>query len=431
MVYSGKVRARHNGITTRVFFFYLMAAVSLVFPTGSPKAIAEEAAAPAQARKQEIRQKNATIRKLQDGIIDHKIKILGARKKEKTLLGELEKIERDLRAQKLMLTKLQTETARQELLLSDKQAYLESVLAAKRAHQEYVKNRLAAYYRMGSVGLMNVVFAAESLPELLDFREYFGRMVQHDHAIIKEYLAQLQESNRAREEHAREKLRLMKLAGEVTLNKAELIRLREEKNSLLRQVNTEEHLYEQAVAEIKEAAADLAAALKRLRSEPEPRAAVETEEAPIADTFPAQKGLLAPPVSGTVVTPFQQRQEGKFGKDTVAEGIDIRVAQGVSIKAVYRGKIVHAGYLRGYGNLLIIDHGQQYFSLTSRAARFYVQEGARVETGEVVGITGEGDPLYGDDLHFEIRLGSEPQDPLLWLQRDALPLAGKQRPAER
>jgi septal ring factor EnvC (AmiA/AmiB activator) len=435
MSFFSDIQARHNRLAARVFFFYLLMAVALVFfflAAGGTMALAGEAAAPVQARQQEILRKNATIRKLQDGIIDHKIKILGARKKEKTLLGELEKIETDLQAQKIMLAKLQAETARQELLLSDKQAYLKSVLAAKRAHQEQVKNRLAAYYRMGSVGLMNVVFAAESLPELLDFREYFGRMVQHDHTIIQQYLAQLQESNRAREEHAREKLRLMKLTGEVTQNEAKLTRLREEKNSLLRQVNTEEHLYEQAVAEIEEAAADLAAALKRLRSEPEPRAAVETgtqkaeqKESPGADTFPAQKGLLAPPVPGTVVTSFRQRLEGKFGKETVAEGIDIRVEQGVSIRAVYRGKIVHAGYLRGYGNLLIIEHGQQYFSLTSRAASFYVREGARVETGEVVGITGDSDPLYGEGLHFEIRRGSDPEDPLLWLQKDGLPLAGK------
>jgi septal ring factor EnvC (AmiA/AmiB activator) len=427
-------------MTARFLSFYLLTAVPLVsffLAADSTMALAGDVAAPAPARQQEIQRKNATIRKLQEGIVDHKIKILGARKKEKTLLGELEKIETDLQAQKSILTKLQAETARQELLLSDKQAYLKSVLTAKRAHQEHVKNRLAAYYRMGSVGLMNVVFAAESLPELLDFRENFGRMVQHDHTIIQQYLAQLQESNRAREEHAREKLRLMKLAREVTQNEAELTRLREEKNSLLRQVNTEENLYEQAVAEIQQAAVDLAAALKRLRSKPEPQTAVvtgtqkaEPEESPGTDTFPAQKGLLAPPVPGTVVTYFRQRLVGKFGKETMAEGIDIRVEEGVSIRAVYKGKIVHAGYLRGYGNLLIIDHGQQYFSLTSRAARFYVREGASVEPGELVGITGEGDPLYGEGLHFEIRRGSDPEDPLLWLQKDALPLAGK-RAAER
>ena len=95
----------------------------------------------------------------------------------------------------------------------------------------------------------------------------------------------------------------------------------------------------------------------------------------------------------------------------------------MEIKAVYDGKIIHSGYLRGYGNLMIIDHGQQYFSLLSRAADFYSKEGTKVEKGEIVGMTGDGDPLYGEGLHFEIRKGSKPEDPLLWLKKNSLPEA--------
>ena len=69
---------------------------------------------------------------------------------------------------------------------------------------------------------------------------------------------------------------------------------------------------------------------------------------------------------------------------------------------------------------MIIDHGEQYFSLIARAADFYKKEGSRVLTGEIIGITGEGDPLYGEGLHFEIRRGSNPEDPMLWLKEDAL-----------
>jgi septal ring factor EnvC (AmiA/AmiB activator) len=387
-------------------------------------------------QQQKIIEKNDTIRKLQEGIIDHKIKILGSKKKERTLLGELEKIEKELQDQKNMLTTLKTESEKQEVLLADKQGYLKEVLAEKRAHQAHVKNRLAAYYRMGSVGLMNVVFASESLPELLDFKESFSIMMQHDHAIIQEYLAQLKESNRAREEHAREKLRLMKMADEVSENEARLNLIREEKNSLLRQVNTEQQLYEQAVLEIEEAAADLAATLQRLQTAAQPQPVApspvhliesEKQKLPIKPAatqagFPGQKGFLDPPVAGTVITSFRQKVPGKFDSFTVTDGIDIRVKKDVEIKAVYDGKIIHSGYLRGYGNLIIIDHGHQYFSLISRAADFYKKEGAKVTTGEIIGMTGEGDPLYGEGLHFEIRKGSNPEDPMLWLKKDAMPL---------
>ena len=94
----------------------------------------------------------------------------------------------------------------------------------------------------------------------------------------------------------------------------------------------------------------------------------------------------------------------------------------MEISAVFDGKVIHSGYLRGYGNLIIIDHGQQYFSLVSRAAEFYKTEGIKVAKGDVIGLTGEGDSLYGEGIHFEIRKGSKSEDPLLWLKEDSLPM---------
>jgi len=403
-----------------------------------PERIGEPAPATlSKKQQQEIIEKNVQIRKLQEGIIDQKIKILGSRKKERTLLGDLESIEKELQAQKDMLAALREKSERQELLLTDKQEYLRQVLAEKRKHQIIVKKRLAAYYRMGSVGLMNVVFSTESLPELLEFKEYFTRMVQHDHAIIQKYLAELNESNKAREEHAREKLRLMKMADDVRSKEEELKRIQQEKNLLLKKVNTEQQLYEQAVQEIEEAVADLAITLQKVqaaaavepfrggsisKSEPENTRQKKETLPPGPEGFPAQKGALIPPVEGAVIGFFGQKVKGKFNTSSTTNGIDIRVQPGVAIKAVYDGRIIHSGYLRGYGNLMIIDHGHQYFSLTSRAAEFYKGEGSKVSTGEIIGITGEGDPLYGEGLHFEIRRGSNPEDPLLWLKKNVLPV---------
>jgi septal ring factor EnvC (AmiA/AmiB activator) len=428
-----------------ITLFIMLASASLPYPgncismavAGEP-ALQGNSSNSNQARltpkqQQKIIENNVRIRKLQEGIIDHKIKILGSKKKERTLLGELEKIEEELQAQKKILPALRAKSEKQELLLADKQEYFKKVLAEKKAHQVHVKNRLASYYRMGSTGLLNALFSSESLPDLVDFKEYFSVMVQHDHVIIQQYLAQISESNRAREEHAREKLRFMKLADELGEKEKELNRIRREKNILLKQVNTEKHLYAQAVQEIEEAVTDLASTLNKIQTVSKvatpPPEVVETEKKKLPKTsvdlegFPGQQGLLEPPVSGSVTTLFGQKIKGKFDSSTISNGIDIMVKKDSEITAVFDGKIIHSGYLRGYGNLMIIDHGQQYFSLVSRAAVFHKKEGTKVATGEIIGITGEGDPLYGEDIHFEIRKGSKPEDPLLWLKKKSLPLA--------
>jgi septal ring factor EnvC (AmiA/AmiB activator) len=386
-------------------------------------------------KQQEIIKKSAKIRKLQEGIIDHKIKILGSKRKERSLLGDLERIEKELKDQKKTLASLQKESEKQELLLADRQEYLKGVIEEKRAHQKHVKKRLASYYRMGSVGLMNVLFSAEALPELMDFQEYFTLMLEYDQSVISKYLVQINELNLAREAHAREKLRLMTLANDVRDKEKQLTQVQHEKNLLLKQVNTEKHLYEQAVAEIEEAAADLALTLSKLQVAPEPAptpvkkqvAAVKQKKSSAkqptpAPGFPGQKSLLDPPVHGTVITKFGQQIEGKFGSSTTSNGIDIKAQNGSEIKAIYDGKIIHSGYLRGYGNLIIIDHGKQYFSMISRIADIYKKEGTKVKRDETIGMTGESDKLYGEGLHFEIRKGSNPEDPLLWLKKNSLPI---------
>jgi septal ring factor EnvC (AmiA/AmiB activator) len=429
------------------FFFYVLLA-PIVLQTLSDDSVlaAQERVMPdrlresykerlPKAKQQEIIEKSSNIRKLQEGIIDHKIKILGSKKKERSLLGDLETIEQELKVQKKTLASLQKESAKQELLLADRHEYLKGVVKEKRAHQKHVKNRMAAYYRMGSVGLMNVLFSAETLPELMEFQEYFNLMLEYDHSVISKYLVQIKELNLAREAHAREKLRLMTLANEVTAKEKQLTQIHQDKNLLLKQVNTEKHLYEQAVAEIEDAAADLAVTLSKLQVPPKPApppaqkpaAVVKQKKPPAKQPTPApgfvgQKGLLDPPVQGIVITKFGQQIEGKFGSYTTSSGIDIRAKNGLEIKAVYDGKIIHSGYLRGYGNLLIIDHGQQYFSMISRIADIYKKEGSKVSRDEIIGMTGESDKLYGEGLHFEIRKGSNPEDPFLWLKKNSLPI---------
>ena len=439
----------HPQSVMRAGYFLLFACLLLIssVPDGMPglspsSVFAREPIPPKKVRtqlspeqQQQVIEKNVRIRKLQEGIIDHKIKILDSKHQERTLLDELETIENELQTQKKLLADLKMKSEKQEMLIADKQKYLGEVLTEKKAHQVHVKNRLAAYYRMGSVGVMNVLFSADSLPELLDFNEYFSIMVKHDHAIIQQYLGEIRTANRAREEHAREKLNLLILSDELNSKEKQLNRIHEEKNLLLRQVNTEQHLYNQAVAEIEEAVADLAATLQKIESaDRQPVSAsspevIETEKKKIPkaevvpEGFPGRKGLLEPPVTGRVTTIFGQKIKGKFDSSTVSNGIDIRTGNDMKITAIYDGKVIHSGYLRGYGNLMILDHGQQYFSLISRAAEFYQNEGTKVSQGEVIGVTGEPDPLYGEGIHFEIRKGSNAEDPLLWLRKNSLPVA--------
>ena len=374
------------------------------------------------------------VKRLQQGIKEHEVKIRATQEEGQSLLAELERIERTLRTQNRKLSLLKESFSRQEKLLAAEQNRLDVAFAEKQALQTYIQKRLTAYYQMGGIGLMNIIFSKKSLSELLSFQEYFQRMLQYDQVAISSYAAKIAELVQIRQRHEREKNRLQELVTKVKAKEEMLEATRQEKTTLLNRVKTEEKLYQQAVAEIQKAAADLTASLEeRHRQEStkppvlQPNSAKKQihkeqprQEVPADHTFTSLKGILSPPVTGTVATPHDLRQNKGDVTSPFAGGIDIITAENQEIRAVFAGEVIASGYLRGYGYMIIIDHGQHYYSLVSRAGELLKEEGTTVQMGEVIGLTGDSGTLLGEGLHFEIRRGSMNEDPLQWLDKEQL-----------
>ncbi len=356
------------------------------------------------------------IRRLQQGIKIQKIRIVRSRKKAHSLLAELEKIDRRLQTRQQKLADLKKKLARREQMIHDEQVDINRVIAEKEHFKTHVQKRLTAYYQSGSISILDEFFAAHSLPDLLNFEEYYHLMLQSDQNIIAAWQAKLTELNQAKDELIRGKNHLARLIEQITEEKKQLTTTRREKSALMTRVATEKKLYQQALTEIEAAAAGLSSTLEELGGKPSPPAPQATDHTVQefnGTDFAAQKGRLDPPVPGEVITNYGGGRLGLFG-------IDIKAEPGAAVKAVYDGRVVYADYLRGYGNLLIIDHGRQYFSVIARLAGLLKQKGNVVTTGELIGVMGENKALLGEGLHFEIRHGAEPQNPLQWLNNAKL-----------
>ena len=98
-----------------------------------------------------------------------------------------------------------------------------------------------------------------------------------------------------------------------------------------------------------------------------------------------------------------------------SNGIDIGVPEGTSIVAVYAGQVLYTGWFRGYGNLIIVDHGGEYYTLYAHAAEIRVKEGDEVKQGQPIATVGDTGSLQGPLLYFEVRHAGRPQDPAQWL----------------
>ena len=163
---------------------------------------------------------------------------------------------------------------------------------------------------------------------------------------------------------------------------------------------------------------ELAAAQKRLedlikRLEESTRG--DDEFIPISGPFADAKGQLPWPVRGKVIAGFGLQRNDQYGTQTRNNGIDIRTAAGKPVRAVADGKVIFRDWLTGYGNCVLLNHGDSYYTLYAHASEVTVVMGQTVRSGDVIARAGETGSLNGTKLHFEVRKGSNALNPRRWL----------------
>ena len=128
--------------------------------------------------------------------------------------------------------------------------------------------------------------------------------------------------------------------------------------------------------------------------------------------FEQLKGQLALPVKGKV--------SNKFGRPrpdspVLWRGLQVNAAHGQAVKAIAAGRVVFADWLRGFGNLLIIDHGQSYMSLYANNETLFKQVGDTVRGGDSIASVGNTGGNENSGLYFELRHKGKPLDPMKWI----------------
>ena len=115
--------------------------------------------------------------------------------------------------------------------------------------------------------------------------------------------------------------------------------------------------------------------------------------------------------------PVQGRLTSRFGwrRSRMHEGIDIGARAGTFVYAAESGRVIYASRLGGYGNVLVLRHGDRYETVYAHNRRFRVGKGARVRKGDVIAEVGATGNASAPHLHFEVRRDDDPRDPLLFL----------------
>jgi septal ring factor EnvC (AmiA/AmiB activator) len=299
----------------------------------------------------------------------------------------------------------------QKNIEASQQAHKERVAQIER-NQIYAAQRLVALYKLNRTGAVSILASAGSVFEVQQRKYYLQRILDHDQEIRQRLLddqRQLKEVLEGLNEEKAEKARLEAVVGE-ELEK--LAHSRKERAALLSRVREKKSLQMAALASMKTAAKALDRKLAALATQPEIAAPDDSLQ-----SFSALKGLLKMPVEGRIVNFFGPQKNTRFNVTIFQSGIDIQARTGEVIQAVYAGRVLFADWFKGFGNMIIIDHGENYYTVYAHLDELYKQKGDFVATGADIATVGDTGSMTEPVLHFEVRHHGKPLDPLDWIAK--------------
>ncbi|MGE4560113.1 MAG: murein hydrolase activator EnvC [Desulfobulbus sp.] len=352
-----------------------------------------------------------SIGKLRFSIEDQEELIEQSSREEQELLAELRRLNGEMLAHQRKIDELKEKISEQQQILAAKEQEMVSIMHQNEALRNNLIKRLKAYYVMGGNGFFTIAFSGKTLPELLLSQDAFGYLVTYDQDLFKKYRETIADINRVTEAKSLEKTMLEKFLADADQENRALQQSAGEKNDLLKRIQTQKGLYEVALKEMRQAERELTASMQH-REHPAPSQP--------KGSFLQDKGTLPPPLWGEVVRQF--RQPGKDGDTTYANGLTIKALPQSEVYSVSGGTVLFAGPMRGYGNMVIIDHSQHYYSVSARLEQTRVRQGETIAQGQVIGLTAQGSDRPGGEFYFEIRHDAVAEDPLTWLSPGSLRL---------
>jgi septal ring factor EnvC (AmiA/AmiB activator) len=262
-------------------------------------------------------------------------------------------------------------------------------------------SRLTALYKMGRTPPETVLLTSQSFPDLLKIDKYFRVIINSDARLVETYQYQVALKERYQEELTRDQRQWERDISEVGKKKAEIQSIKKEKQALLKSIQNQKVVYQALIKELEERAKNLQTLVQKLEREKSLLSYGKTKP----ENF---KGRLTPPVHGKVISLFKERGQN---------GIEIQSAMGTEIRAVLPGKVLYADWFKGFGNIVIIDHGEHVFTVSGYCSQLLKKAGEEVAQGEAIGLVGSTGSLKGPSLYFEIRHQGKPQDPMDWISR--------------
>ncbi len=377
----------------------------------------------------------------------HKAAVREISKKEKDVISRLDAVDLLLHDVRTRMFEIRTQLSDCRKNVQEIHEKIDEVKQRIRANESHVSRRLVTLYKLSNLGAAQFFASADSVHELMKRKTAISAILAHDekkrehlitaqkeymslasdleereatmHSLEEEYKEQIQTASI--EKKNRKEL-LAKIRDEKALEKALVLSLKGSAEALNQTISDLEQEAVRAKKAQKAKKAQEAKKAKESAVAKKPGSGKKTGKAAKAEpyrgkAFTKLKGLLSMPVKGKITGLFGPYKNPRFNTVNYRGGIDIKADRGEPVRAVSAGNVLYARWFKGYGNLVIIDHGDSYYTLYAHLEEVFKEKGDVVEAKEVIATVGDTGSIHGPKLHFQVRHHGEPMDPMKWVRR--------------
>ncbi len=273
-----------------------------------------------------------------------------------------------------------------------------------------MEKRLVALYKYHRRSGLRILLSSKTYNDFLRQDKLLNEIVSEDYEIIKKSLNKIEDRAKQEAKLRKQKTSLENKKELYFRNTSKIKSTKKDKLTLLKDTRKKKDLQISAINELKKYAKKLQNFIDKLPSD-------QIDFKQLTRKFSTMKGKLPFPVKGKIISKYGRTEHPDLHTFTFLKGIEIKSPFGMEIKSIFNGKVIYADWFKGYGNMIIINHGEHYYSLYAHAEKLFKQVGDIVKKNETVALVGDTNALNGSCLYFEIRHRGKPQNPLGWLKK--------------
>ena len=341
--------------------------------------------------------------------------------------NRLNAVERDIVANRQRQQDTRRDIATHKAQRSELSERREAIKAQINAQQDQLKRLIRASYLLGNQEYLKVLLSQEDPNGLGRIMTYYRYLAQYRAQQIRNITVLAEELQDLDANVLVKERELATLNAGLDRERERLAEARTERANTLASINKNIQRKDEEVARLRADATRLSTLVTKLQElafkPPQPAAAVPSRSKPArAETPKIQPGVRFSSMKGRLPMPLRAKVRSAFGDVKIGsgmrwEGLLLAAAEGEPVHAIFDGRVVYADWLRGFGLLLILDHGDGYMSLYSHNSSLNKQLGDWVASGETIAFVGTTGGLSDPGLYFEVRYNGEPTNPLAWCRR--------------